>query len=96
MNAKVALGPSSEMGVIGLCGRTVVISVHVLKSLRFGRDSRFVINRIHPVLIANSGALLFVFVWTLRKHFYAVVLPVQSFTGGGLWHCVCGTLHEPR
>ena len=31
MNASVALGPSSEMGVIGRCGRTVVISVHLLK-----------------------------------------------------------------
>ena len=43
---KWLLGSSSEIGVIRRCGRTVVVSVHLLKSLRFGRDLRVVLIKI--------------------------------------------------
>ena len=41
MNAKVALGPSSEMGVIWRYGGTIICSVHLLKSLVASQASDF-------------------------------------------------------
>ena len=101
MIAKVALGPSSEIRVIGRCGRTVVTSDIWLKSLRFGRDSRSSSSKIVVALCANFGvaqqavvsqALLFVLrtscsgsKFYIRQGERSVVL---------VWCQAVGTIHD--
>ena len=73
MIAKEVWGPSTEMGVIWRYGGTTIISVRLLKSLRFGRDSRFSLIKILVALCANFGtgssdrSLSSVAVCSLRK-----------------------------
>ena len=54
---KGGFGPSSEINVVVRYGRTVCISVHcLLKSQWFGRDSRFMLNKVFGALAANLGS----------------------------------------
>ena len=89
MNANVALEPSLEMEVIRLCGRTVIISVHLLLSLRFGRDSRFVLIKILvPSLQTLVQAWHIVIVQALLFVPYAVASEAILTLSGGV---LCGT-----
>ena len=80
MNASVASGPSSEMGVIGRCGRTVVISdicssPQVSAVIRVFRQPRFLSLSVQTlVLLSRQWSLLHCCL------FFAQIAPQACFT----------------